>query len=327
MSNALSIAIVGSTTLIGEAFKQQLGNSGISMKEIRLIASSNEEVGQITECNGEASVLVEFDSTNMDIIFFCDDDNSLLQYSREINSSSPVAVNLAPRKGFKKKYSSFNGFTGNIEKGKNIYQIVHPAITLAQLMLDPIMDAGIETASAFALQPVSFYGKQGITELHEQTVNLMSFQKVPEKIIGQQSSFNHFPAQFKKGKDSRLKKKIDAQVRSLCSYPLSVAIVQVPLFHSMSCYVSVKLENTMLPEEISDRIVNKFGDLISLPDAGMDITALSSMDSSVFHLGHIWKDNAVNNSYWIWGTSDDMLFCTALNGIYFLKNFDNIGKN
>ena len=59
--------------------------------------------------------------------------------------------------------------------------IAHPAaVVLALLMLRAQKVGSIARAVATIFQPASEYGKRGMDELHEQTVNLLSFQQLPQ---------------------------------------------------------------------------------------------------------------------------------------------------
>ena len=50
--------------------------------------------------------------------------------------------------------------------------------------------AKVERIVATVVQPASEYGQKGMDELHEQTVNLLSFQALPKTIFDTQVAFN-----------------------------------------------------------------------------------------------------------------------------------------
>ncbi len=326
MTAPLSVGIAGSTSLLGESLKNRIKYSGIAVSEVRLFASGGETNGQVTDFNDEARVITALDEINtdgIDVLFFCSDDSGFDNFvnSGDKRACLPVAVNLAPRASDSIGSSLFNSFTDRIEPGKKAYEIFHPAVVLSQMMLDPLIEFGIESAAAFALQPVSYFGKGGIEELHDQTVNLLNFQEAPVENTRIQSSFNVFSAQFLNGKGNSLKKKLDEQMKTIREYPLSMAVVQVPLFHAASCFVWLKTEKDVPVRKICAAITERHGKLVSLAGAGKDTSALNSADPDVFHLGHIWKDGNRERTYWLWGTADDTMFCAGLNAVGFLKFF------
>src|SRR6202012_861493 len=69
--------------------------------------------------------------------------------------------------------------------------IAHPAATVLALLLVRAKRAGeVRSTNATVFEPASELGKRGMDELHEQTVNLLSFQQLPMTIFGTQVAFN-----------------------------------------------------------------------------------------------------------------------------------------
>ena len=69
--------------------------------------------------------------------------------------------------------------------------VAHPAATvLALLALRAQKFAKVERIIATVLEPASEYGQKGMDELHEQTVNLLSFQNLPKNVFDVQVAFN-----------------------------------------------------------------------------------------------------------------------------------------
>ena len=69
--------------------------------------------------------------------------------------------------------------------------VAHPAATvLALLALRAEKAAKIERMIAIVFEPASENGQKGMDELHEQTVNLLSFQELPKNVFDIQVAFN-----------------------------------------------------------------------------------------------------------------------------------------
>ena len=65
--------------------------------------------------------------------------------------------------------------------------IAHPAaIALAMLVLRAAKAGRISRIVATVFEPVSERGQMGMDELHEQTVNLLSFQELPKNVFDTQ---------------------------------------------------------------------------------------------------------------------------------------------
>ena len=71
--------------------------------------------------------------------------------------------------------------------------IAHPAAVVLALLLGRLQTvAPLRIASAVIGQPASEYGRRGMDELHDQTINLLSFQQLPTACFGTQVAFNLF---------------------------------------------------------------------------------------------------------------------------------------
>src|SRR5579863_1508671 len=69
--------------------------------------------------------------------------------------------------------------------------VAHPAaVTLALLLLRARKAGAIRSAAATILEPASEQGQKGMDELHQQTVNLLSFQPLPKDLFDTQVAFN-----------------------------------------------------------------------------------------------------------------------------------------
>lgn len=114
----------------------------------------------------------------------------------------------------------------------------HPAAAaLARLLM--LMNAAwpLRSAVATVLEPASEYGKAGIDELHQQSVNLFNFQPMPKELYDAQASFNLLPRYGDEAKVSLAKNELRME-RHLASLlgprgvPLpSVRVVHAPVFH------------------------------------------------------------------------------------------------
>src|ERR1051325_8340020 len=69
--------------------------------------------------------------------------------------------------------------------------VAHPAAVVLGLLLVRAQKAGgVRSAVATIFEPASEHGRAGMDELHEQTVNLLSFQEMPKKVFDEQVAFN-----------------------------------------------------------------------------------------------------------------------------------------
>src|SRR5258708_7655550 len=67
---------------------------------------------------------------------------------------------------------------------------VQDEVALALLLLRAKKAGPIRNPIATIFEPVSEQGRQGMDELHEQTINLLSFQQMPMAVFDSQVAFN-----------------------------------------------------------------------------------------------------------------------------------------
>ena len=105
--------------------------------------------------------------------------------------------------------------------------------------------APVQLASAVIGQPASEYGRRGMDELHDQTVNLLSFQQMPNAVFGTQAAFNLF-AQPVEGAHPSLQEIESRIVRHFRSHRAgevsapAMLLVQAPVFHGYTIAMFVQ---------------------------------------------------------------------------------------
>jgi aspartate-semialdehyde dehydrogenase len=131
-----------------------------------------------------------------------------------------------------------------------IYVIAHPAAIVMALFLKQIAKAGaIRRVVANIFEPVSERGKKGLDELRQQSVALLSFQKLKQDVFDTQASFNMLP---RYGSDApRSLEDVEAAVERHLATLLSadtnipmpsLRILHTPVFHGYSMSVWVEFE-------------------------------------------------------------------------------------
>ncbi len=79
--------------------------------------------------------------------------------------------------------------------------IAHPAsVVLGLLLVRLHKHHKIRRANATIMEPASERGRRGMDELHEQTVNLLSFQQLPTMVFGTQVAFNRRARLWRRGR-------------------------------------------------------------------------------------------------------------------------------
>ena len=195
--------------------------------------------------------------------------------------------------------------------------VAHPAsIVLALLLARTQSAAPLQRAVALVLEPASEYGQKGMDELHQQTVNLLSFQPLPKKFFDVQVAFN-MVAQFGEQSAASLAatfQRITDHYRKIAdgqSIVPSVLAVQAPIFHGHGIALNLQFEAAADVAQISAALA---GDHISVIDSPQEAPNNVNAAGQGEILVSVIKDASDARSVWLWAASDN-LRVAAINAV------------
>jgi aspartate-semialdehyde dehydrogenase len=139
----------------------------------------------------------------------------------------------------------------SVRETATIYVIAHPAAIAMALFLKQLSKAGvIRRIVANIFEPVSERGKKGLDELRQQTVALLSFQKLKQDVFDTQVSYNLLPrygpeaARPIEDVEAAVERHIATLLSSETAIPMpSLRVVHAPVFHGYSMSLWVEFEN------------------------------------------------------------------------------------
>src|SRR5947209_7749683 len=145
------------------------------------------------------------------------------------------------------------------EKNFPAMDIRLPAATVLGLLVLRAQKAGtIRNVVATIFEPVSEQGRRGMDELHEQTVNLLSFQPMPTEVFDSQVAFNLISRYGKASKRSleAVEHRIGNDVRKFLGdrAPIpSLMLLQAPVFHAHTFSIYIELDKKISVGDFSQR--------------------------------------------------------------------------
>lgn len=185
----------------------------------------------------------------------------------------------------------------------------HPiAVTLALILLRAQKAARITRAVATVFEPASEHGQRGMDELHQQTVNLLSFQPLPKDVYDAQVAFNMVARYGQKSHPT-----LDsAESRILGNYRKIVAndapepsllLLQAPIFHGYALALFLEMDQALDLPALSQTLT---GDHVVLSSGEEDWpTNVSSAGQPDLHLS-LKADPAQRNGVWVWAAADNL---------------------
>jgi aspartate-semialdehyde dehydrogenase len=188
--------------------------------------------------------------------------------------------------------------------------VAHPAaVTLALLLLRARKAGTIRSAVATVFEPASEQGQKGMDELHQQTVNLLSFQPLPKDVFDEQVAFNMLARYGQKSKlslESRLAS-VRRHYRAIAGADApqpALMLLQPPVFHGEALAIFLEMEHPVDQERLSQALA---GDHVTLAGAEDD-----SQPSNVNTAGQanilvsLKSDAARPNGIWLWAAADNL---------------------
>jgi aspartate-semialdehyde dehydrogenase len=199
---------------------------------------------------------------------------------------------------------------GNHSAAGRIHVSAHPAvIVIAGLVLRMAARFPLKTAVAQVFTSASESGSRGVEELQRQTVNILSFQKIPDKIFGAQLAFNLLSRLGRSGSGemSALEARVRRQLRDYMGERLphpALRLIQVPVFHSVGVSMYVETAEPITTEAVAAALA---GERIKVRSSDLDApTHVEAAGSSDVLVDSISADPEHPNGLWLWAVADNL---------------------
>jgi len=312
------VAIVGAATLKGRELKEVLNDRNFPAQDVRLL-DDDESLGQLEAVGEEPtfiqSVLPEH-LENVDFTFFASDENftrTALPMARKSGSDViDLSYALEAEKGVVLRAPWIErelGIAPTVSFTTTPVAIAHPAAVVLALLLLRAQKAGnIARAVATAFEPASERGKRGMDELHEQTVNLLSFQQLPKSVFDSQVAFNLLDRYGEHSLPSlasvegRILRHFQSIVSGRLAVP-SLMLLQAPIFHGHAFSLYIELEQSAQIEELTAALSGEHVDVLQGgEESPSNVNAAGQEQIQVFAR----RDSHHASGFWIWAASDNL---------------------
>jgi aspartate-semialdehyde dehydrogenase len=311
-------AIVGAASLKGKELAELLNERNFPAADIRLL-DDDESLGQLEAMGDEISFIQRVRAEqfeHVDFAFFASDQESTRRSWRDARDAGSAIIDLSSvledQPGATVRSLWIERERGQVappELQPGPCVTAHPlAISLALLLLRARKAGVIRRVVATAFEPASEHGQRGMDELHQQTVNLLSFQPLPKEVFDAQVAFNLVARYGQKSHPS-----LDSvETRVLRHYRLiagadapqpSVMLLQAPIFHGHALAIFLEIEAAVDVAELSRALA---GDHVVV--TGSDEDTPSNVSSAGQPDIQLWlkADPLQPNGVWIWAAADNL---------------------
>lgn len=313
------IAIVGSPSLLGRELRELLEEKPLPAA-IRLIGAEDEDTVTLTEHAGEPVVMTTLDEENLSgarVVVLAGSRLSSRK-AAQILERAPGGAALvdltacyedSPRARLRAPMLEPPGYA--VPPGA-VHVVAHPAaIALALLLTQLARGHALRRAVAHVFEPASERGREGVEELKEQTVKLLTFKGLPRRVFDEQLGFNLLIRYGSSAPEAleEVERRIERHLASLLGIaggpaPPSLRLIQAPVFHGHSFSVWVEFEETPGMPELERTLARPE---IDVRGEGAEApSAVGFAGQSGVAVGAIEPDRNNPRAVWFWMVADNL---------------------
>lgn len=312
------VAIIGAGSLKGKEVVEVLEQRNFPSAEVKLL-DDDEALGQLEAVKDEITFIQNVRAEqfeHVDFTFFASDAECTLKNWKRVQQSGSAIVDLSyaledePGANLRAPWVERQlGQTATPELQPGPAVVAHPVATALALIMSRLQTSvPVKRAVVTVFEPVSEQGQRGMDELHEQTVNLLSFQQLPKALFDAQIAFN-MVARY--GDESRLSLS-SVQNRILKHYRKivegrvpapSIQTLQAPVFHGYAFSMNIEFEAAADVQQISTLVRGEHINVVSsASEAPSNVSAAGQGEIVV----SVTPDETDANSAWIWAACDNL---------------------
>lgn len=190
----------------------------------------------------------------------------------------------------------------------------HPAaLTLALLMERLRAAVAVRNAAVTLLAPASEFGKGAMDELHQQTVNLLSFQSLPRAEYDAQAAYNMLCGMGESAKvdlntvTARVRRHYEALTGNR-GPALALQVIHAPVFHGHTFSMALELERPVEIAVLEEALGGDHVDLVMEDTDSPSNLAATGQNDVLVRLraepGAAGRTGA--SRFWVWAASDNL---------------------
>jgi len=317
-SGLYRVAIVGAGTLKGKEVAEVLDARNFPSVDVKLL-DDDESLGQLEAVRDEVTFIQKVraeEFRNVDVTFFASDPDCTRKSWKIARASGSAIVDLSfaledePEAVVRSPWIERQlgrGLTPELQPGPSV--AAHPASVVLALLALRLQKAGnVKAFVATVFEPASEHGQKGMDELHQQTVNLLSFQQMPKGVFDTQVAFNMVSRYGEQSVPalSTVESRVLKHYRQIAGRDApapSLLLVQAPIFHGHAFAIHVEIDQIADVESISQALAGEHVNVThGAEEAPTNVSAGGQGDIQV----SVLPDANQPNGFWIWAAADNL---------------------
>lgn len=327
MAAKYNVAILGATGAVGESMIEILEERQFPIKELFPLASSH-SAGKTVKFKNK-NVLVtnveEFDFSKVNIALFTAGASVSAKYGPIAAEAGCVVIDNTSCFRYEDDVPlivpEVNANMIGEYRQRNI--IANPNCSTIQMLvaLKPIYDAvGIARINVATYQSVSGAGRKGITELVEQTANLLNGHPKENKVFARQIAFNVIPHidDFQDNGYTREEMKMIWETRKILNddnIMVNPTAVRVPVFYGHSEAVHIETRQKISAVEAKNLLREAPGIVLLDDDKDYPTAVAEGTSHDAVYVGRVREDLSHPTGLNLWIVADNVRKGAALNAI------------
>ena len=329
MSDAIDVAVVGATGVVGEAMLEILAERKFPVGQVYALASQR-SVGKTVMFRNKPLILAdlaEFDFSQCNIGLFSAGASVSDVYAPRAAAAGCVVIDNTSRFRYDDEIPLVVPEVNpeKIAEHKHSGIIANPNCSTIQMVvaLKPIYDAvGIRRINVATYQAVSGAGRAAVEELARQTAALLNGKPLEIEGAAKQIAFNAVPHidTFQDNRYTREEMKLVWETQKILdddSIAINPTTVRIPVFFGHSEAVHIETKTKISAEDVCDLMRNAPGiELMDGTETGKYPTAVTeSTGNDPVYVGRVREDISHPSGINLWIVSDNIRKGAALNSV------------
>ena len=312
------VAIVGAASLRGKEVAEVLNDRNFPAVDVKLL-DDDEALGQLETMGDEVTFIQRVRNEqfeHLDFTFFASDPASTRKSWKTARDAGSAIVDLSyaledePNAAIRSPWIERHlGQTPALELQPGPCVVAHPAaVSLALLVLRAQKAGKVRSVVCTVMEPASEHGQKGMDELHEQTVNLLSFQELPKSVFDTQVAFNlgetYGPNSTPTLQSIRQRLlKHYQRIAGKDALQPAIQLIQAPIFHGHAFSIYMEMEQPVALGDLSQALAGEHVTVTrQTEDSPSNVNAAGQGDILVA----LTSDENHPKGVWLWAASDNL---------------------
>ncbi|MGC1388355.1 MAG: aspartate-semialdehyde dehydrogenase [Steroidobacteraceae bacterium] len=319
------IAVVGASSLIGDALIQELNARNFPRAELHAL-DEERHLGRPLAGDASATDVARFDFSRVNLVFFCARAALSERHAEAAAAHAWVidsSATFRAREGVPLVAADVNAEALDGMAGRGLVALPGSASVALATALAPLHAlAGLERAEVATYHAVSGSGRAAMDELAGETVAMLSGKKARGRAFGRQIAFNVIPQVDVLEADggSREERRLWQETRRILGLPqlaINATAVRVPVFFGHSLAVHASFSRPISVPEAMRALHRSTGLCVIEADSAAEFPTPATLATAPdkVYVGRLRADLTRDQGLNLWIVADNVRKCAAHNAV------------